>query len=77
MTGDAGCGHRRAHWQAICHKCWRRLPISLTAPVVAARRAKAPHLIAKAEIDAVAWLNANPEIAPAEIAARVCGEAPP
>jgi hypothetical protein len=77
VRAHAGCGHVRPCWQVICRRCWRRLPLSLTAPVVAARRAKAPHLIAKAEIDAVAWLTANPEIAPAEIAARVCGEAPP
>lgn len=65
------CGGKRAAWQAFCHACWCRLPVDLRATIDAAKMQRAPHLIAKAEIAATAWLGAHP--ASAEIN-RLLGE---
>ncbi len=66
-----GCGNFRLGWQAVCRACWRRLPVDLAAAIGEAKRLKAAHLRAKAEMAATAWLSAHPLSA---VIARACGE---
>jgi hypothetical protein len=69
----AACSNTRQRWQAVCRACWRRLPVDLTAVIQQAKQMKAPHLRARAEMAATAWLNAHPI---ADAIARICGESP-
>lgn len=69
----AGCGRLRQTWADFCPACWKRLPGDVAGALVAARRAKAPHLMARASIAAMDWLRTH---SPAVEAARRIGEAP-
>lgn len=66
-----GCRGRIERWQAICDRCWGRLPHDKRKPIMDARRDRAPHLVSGAIIAAVAWLRDHD---PADLAARVTGE---
>ena len=58
----AGCGRTRLRWQAVCPKCWGRLPEDLRRRVLETRRDRGmAHLRARAESAAVAWLRAQVE----------------
>lgn len=61
------------HWQAVCGRCWSRLPQDLRGRIESARAARAPHLQSAASIDATAWLASH---SPADAIARVVGERP-
>jgi len=69
VCGAAGCGNLRDRWATVCRACWRRLPQDLRGAIKSAKEAKAPHLVAAADIAAKAWLGQHPVAA--EIAKRI------
>lgn len=66
-----GCIGERAHWQAACPSCWKRVPSDLRARMDSARATKGRHLMSAASMAIAGWLVANP---PAEAIARIVGE---
>ncbi|KQO52675.1 hypothetical protein ASF14_05075 [Sphingomonas sp. Leaf257] len=67
-----GCGSSRRKWQAVCDRCWPKLPRDRRADIMETRASGAKHLEARASIAAVDWLNAR-----LAQAARRVGDDPP
>lgn len=68
------CAHCRGtipRWKRLCDTCWSLLPWSVRKPILDARDAKAPHIVAARVADASAWLKRH---SPAAEAARRLGE---
>lgn len=69
-----GCGSPMRAWEALCGGCWAQLPQDYRERLTSARAQRAPHLVARAAIDARAWLARN---GPAVRIARMLGEEAP
>ncbi len=67
----ASCRSTIPHWKRLCDACWRLLPWGKRKPIMDARDARAPHILASRVAEAVGWLRNH---SPAAEAARRQGE---